>query len=277
MLFGKEKTLSQVVDVFVRVNGGGQKLSASDLMLSVATGEQGDVDIHLKMKDAIDNIAAKTAENGFVTDKELVLTAGLMFTGAVSLSLQKRENYERSRIIQILSDWDNIIEAFANAARYIEHIGFVGKKLTSKNLILPNAYYFYKNGLDEGHKSGTSLRARCDRIFIRQWLLRAMINSVFSDGTGSTLVSIRRLLDETTKKQFPLNDLMEAKIKKSLDIDEENLEEILSLKYSDGRIAPLLVELAKDDSCREYQVDHIWAKNLLLSKNIERTFAECLR
>ena len=33
----KDKTLPEVVDIFVRVNSGGQKLNSSDLMLSVAS------------------------------------------------------------------------------------------------------------------------------------------------------------------------------------------------------------------------------------------------
>ncbi len=260
----KEKSLSQVVDIFVRVNSGGEKLNASDLMLSVATGEQGDTDIHLKMKEAIDYISNETSDNGFVADKELILTAGLMFTECASLSLQKRENYERRTITRILEEWDKIVEALAVAAKYIEYIGFVGTKLTSKNLILPIAYYFYKNNLGENHQLSTSLRARQDRVFIRQWLLRAMINSVFSDGTGSTLIAIRKIIKDNVGKCFPLQQLMAEKIKKPLTIDEDTIDEILEKwKYSDGRIAPLLAELAKDYTGRIFDVDHIQPKAVL--------------
>ena len=220
------KDLGQVVDIFVRVNSGGQKLSASDLMLSVATGEQGEEDIQIKIREAIDTISAATTntETGFLADKELILTAGLLCTGANSLSLQKKENYQRVRINAILEKWDDIVDAISNAAQFIERIGFNGRKLTSKNLLLPIAYYFYINKLDDKHASSLKLRARRDRVYIRQWLLRAMINSIFRDGTGSTLISIRNVIDVYGQQYFPLDRLMNASGARSLIISDDKVE-----------------------------------------------------
>ncbi|MBQ9841995.1 MAG: DUF262 domain-containing protein [Clostridia bacterium] len=263
--------ISSVVEIFVRVNSGGQKLSASDLMLSVATGEQSDSDIHMKIKEAIDLISAATNDNGFKPDNEVILTAGLMFTGAASLSLKKKENYSREQITLILNNWDNIITAIKNAAQYLEHLGFNGDKLTSKNALLPIAYYFYKNDLDDKHKDRSNLRARRDRVFIRQWLLRSMITGVFSDAIGGTLLRIRALIDRSKKKYFPLDDLMDEKIKRSLNVEDEQIENMLNWKYGDVRIIPLLMDLAEDCSGAKYQADHIWPKSVLLSKKATRS------
>lgn len=262
--------ISNVVEIFVRVNSGGQKLSASDLMLSVATGEQSDCDIHVKIKEAIDLISSSTNDSGFKPDNEVILTAGLLLTGANSLSLKKKENYARERIALILDNWDSIITAVKNASQYLEHLGFNGEKLTSKNAILPIAYYFYKNKLDDKHKDRNNLRARRDRVYIRQWLLRSMITGVFSDAIGGTLLRIRALLDKSNKKYFPLDELMDAKIKKTLNIDEEQIEDMFGWKYGDVRIVPLLMDLAKDCTGNKYHADHIWPKSILLSKKETR-------
>ena len=264
----KDKTLPEVVDIFVRVNSGGQKLNSSDLMLSVASGEQGDVDIHVKMQEAIDEInsSPNNEENGFKVDKELLLTAGLMFTGAEHLSLQKPENYSSKRMNEIFKDqWDAIVEAMKSTVVYIEYLGFNGKKLNGRNLILPIAFYMYKNNLSELHKN-TSARAECDRVFIRQWLLRTIVNNVFAEGTGSTLLQIRNLIDKSTKKHFPLEELMEAEIKKPLSINDEQIDEIVSLKYGDSKIIPIFNELCHESNNPNYQVDHIWPKALITSK-----------
>ena len=273
----ESKELAEVVDIFVRVNSGGQKLSASDLMLSIATGEKEDEDIHVKMREAINAIYSATGGNddtSFVADKELILIAGLMFTGADSMSLQKKENYSRARIHEILDNWDAIIDALCLAAKFIDSLGFVGKKLTSKNLILPVAYYFFKNPtIDEGHITSHTIRARRDRIYIRQWLLRAMINSIFRDGTGSTLKFIRNVIDNKKTDHFPLNYLMEPeqKQKRSLKITDDTIEEILDYKYQDVRVVPLLLELTKGHYKNDYQVDHIWPKATLESmKELKR-------
>ncbi len=264
----KERSLPDVVDIFVRVNSGGQKLDSSDLMLSVAAGEQGDTDIHVRIQDAvveINNVPVKI-EDGFKVDKELLLTAGLLFTGAESLSLKNSDNYSSARMNEIFKDhWDGIIDSLKCSVDYIEYLGFVGKKL-SRNSILPIAYYFYKNQISTSHKNSSSKRAACDRVFIRQWLLRAMLNGVFSDGTGATLRSIRRVLDRTQKAHFPLEDLMIAEVKKPLRIEQQQIEDILDIKYGDPRIIPIFNELEHVASRPNDQVDHIWARAILSSK-----------
>ena len=268
----KNKSLAEVIEIFVRVNSGGQKLSASDLMLSIASGTLGSTDVHVKMQEAIDliNDSVKDVENGFKVDKELILVAGLLFTGAKSLSLQKKENYDRSQMDAVFqTNWDNIIAALSNTVQFIEHMGFNGKKLSSKNLILPVAYYFYKNNLGNSYINGTSNRLKCDNIFIRQWMIRAMVNDVFMDGTGSTLLRIRDVIDADSSKHFPLNVLMVMKIKKPLSISSEQVDEIVAYKYGDSRIIPILMDLG----CRStdtYQVDHIWPKSLILTKTAVR-------
>lgn len=271
----KEKKLTEVVEIFVRVNSGGQKLDSSDLMLSVAAGEQEGSDIHQNLQEAIDEINnnVNDYETGYKIDKQTFLTAGLMLTGADSLSLKKPENWSPSRMNEIFKDhWDAIVEALKCSVNYLEHLGFNGKKLTSKNLLLPIAYYFYKNQLNSNHKNSTSHRACCDRIFIRQWLMRAMMNSVFSDGTGATLVAMRSVMSNTNKDHFPLEDLMQKPIKRPLLIGEEQIEEILDLKYGDSRIKPLFLELTKKASDINYQEDHIWAKSILSSKKEIRKY-----
>jgi hypothetical protein len=264
----KTKSLTEVVDIFVRVNSGGQKLDSSDLMLSVATGEQGDIDIHVLIQEAVEEInnVPKNVDEGFKVDKELLLTSGLLFTGADSLSLKNSENYTPNRMNEIFKKhWDSIIDALKTAVDYVEFLGFVGKKL-SRNSILPIAYYFYKNQILNNHKFSILDRAHCDRVFIRQWLLRAIINGMFSDGTGSTLLQIRRIIDKTTKNHFPLEDFLKTEIKKPLKIEGSQIEEILDIRYGDTRIIPLFNELEHVASRQNDQVDHIWARGILSSK-----------
>ena len=56
---------------------------------------------------------------------------------------------------------------------------------------------------------------------------------------------------------------MEKEIKKPLTEGEDQIEEILNLKYGDSKIIPLLVELGKNRSDSDTQVDHIWPKSTL--------------
>ena len=261
-------SLSKIVEIFVRVNDGGQKLDASDLMLSVASGIDSTQDVRLKINDAIDVITSESdSEEPLKVDKEMILTAGLLLTGAESVSLKKESSYSKQQMGLILSKWDEIIDAMANAVSYIEYIGFKCSKLTSKNLIYPIAFYFYKNKLSSNHKISTKKRAKYDRVLIRQFLLRAMINSLFSDSTGKTLLALRDVIDSSQKAYFPLDELMVKNLRKPLLVTVEQInEEILEWKYPDGRIIPLLKEIAKDSSGTVYQADHMWPKIYLLQQ-----------
>ena len=86
------------------------------------------------------------------------------------------------------------------------------------------------------------------------------------EGTGSTLLRMRDLIDIESGKYFPLDALMKTKIKKELTIkDDEQIEEIQDYKYGDAKIIPLLMDLTQS-SPDTYQIDHIWPKSQLLSK-----------
>ncbi len=258
------KTLAEVGEIFVRVNNGGQKLSYSDLLLSIATGDLDGDDVHDKIEEKIKYINAKGSDEfGFKVDTELLLTAGLMFTNAKSLSLKNPDNYRSEQMKAIFEEhWDDISESLAAAVEYIEFLGFFGNKLTSKNLILPIAYYFYANNLTIEKEKGGNARACCDYIFIRQWLLRSMINSVFSDGIGSTLLRIRNHISSTCK-YFPLDVFMTEEVKKgkTLVIEPEQIPDILDYKKGDARVIPLLMEIAHNSTSKKYDADHIWPQD----------------
>lgn len=261
--------LSKVVDIFVRVNSGGEKLSSSDLMLSVAAGELKDKDVHAYLQDAINEIndAQKNPDTGFNMDKETILTAGLMFTGAESMYLSKSSNYTPERMKLIFeTHWNEIIEALKNTVSYIEYIGFIGRKL-SNSIILPIAYYFYKNKVKDSYKDSSKPAAHCDRIFIRQWLLRSMLKDEFMEGTAATLLKYRELISKTKKNHFPLEEILEKEIKKPLTITEDQIDEIMELKYGDSKIIPLFEELMNRDPEPNTDVDHIWPKAILNKKS----------
>jgi hypothetical protein len=170
--------------------------------------------------------------------------------------------------------WDEISEALAGAVEYIEYLGFAGNKLTSKNLLLPIAYYFYANNISIDKEKGANARACCDYIFIRQWLLRSMINSVFSDGIGSTLLRIRNHITSTCK-YFPLDVFMEEEVKKgkTLIIEDEQAEDILEYKKGDARVIPLLMEISHNSTSKKYDADHIWPQvSISTNKAIRKNY-----
>ena len=260
-------SIAQVVDIFVRVNSGGQKLDDADLILSIASGEGSD-SFYETLANTVEDIMSLTTES-FPCDKKFLLSVSLFFIGAKSLSLRKSENYSRETINRILYNWDNIIESLGNALIFIEKLGFDLSKLSSNNIVVPIAYYFYLTNRSSKYFDQKNDEAKKDRAFIRQWILRVMLTGVFAEGTGSTLISIRSLLDrsvkENGKRYFPLDDFIKEKIKKPLSISDDHASEILEWKYGDRRIVPLLMEISPEVSFDKYTLDHIWPQTYMKS------------
>lgn len=262
----KNKDLAEVVDIFVRVNSGGQKLSASDLMLSIASGSS-DVDTQRQISEAIELIRhTPKSDAEFPVDKELIIRAGLMFTGAESLSLSNKDNYSKEKIESIFVDnWDEIIESLQNGVKLLEWLGFNVAGL-SKNLLLPVSYYLYKKNPNNSYFTVTSGKDSNDKLLIKQWVIRAIIRSIFRDGTGSTLIITRNIIDSSPIDHFPLGKFLEEDAARNLRIGEESIDEILRMSYSDSAVRPLLAVLSKQIDVTSFNVDHMWPQSIIASK-----------
>lgn len=259
-------SLPEVVDIFVRVNSGGEKLDDADLILSIASGESEEESFYDKISESIDEIQT-AANKEFKCDKKYILSLALLCVGANSLSLKKPENYSRQMITRIIDAWDAIIEKTKGALVFIEKLGFdVGKISTS--LVIPVAYYFYKT--NRGIDYYDSVTSKYDRVYIRQWIFRTIINGVFDEGTGASMLRIRTLIDEACDDgltYYPLDRFIEKAIKKPLLVSDEQISDIFDWKYPDPRIKPLLMELSPSIPNNEYTMDHIWPKTILTSKS----------
>lgn len=263
---GPKRKLTDVVEIFERVNSRGQSLTGTDLMLSMASVTAGQ-DMQRQIDEAIKKVAAATGDDGFVPDKAFILTAGLMAIGAKSISTTARENYKPKMVKRLYDNWQEIVDSICNAAVYVSELGFNGKKIR-KTYMHPIAYYFYKRGDSIDAKkwcSSTKAEAKADRKNITQWLLRAQIKQIFVEGSGATLLSIRDTMDKAfanAKSQsdlcFPLEQLRDNAGARSLEITEDDVNNVLEYKSSNPTTYPLLVVLLSGSAGNTYEIDHMW-------------------
>lgn len=256
--------LNEVVDIFVRVNSGGQKLDDADLILSIASGDNADESFYDKVSSAVDEIQSATNKE-FKCDKKFILSVALIFIGADTISLKKPENYSRKSVEKITAIWDTIIDKIKAAIIFVEKLGFDVSKMSS-SIVIPIAYYFYKTNRSVNYYDQVS--SNKDRIYIRQWIFRTIINGVFDEGTGKTLIRMRTLIDEAIIQTpcFPLGKFFEKAIKKPLLIQPNQVEDILDWKWPDYRITPLLMEISPSIPNGEYSMDHMWPRTFLTTK-----------
>lgn len=266
------RSIEDVVKIFERVNNNGKAVSGVDLMLSLATVASGNEDMQTKIEASIRRVSAATpSSNSFVPDKNFILTAALLALQADSLSTSSVQNFAPKRVAKIYEIWDDIVDAICNASIYIDRLGFDGKKLR-KSYMHPIVHYFYKMSQKKGPINASSYfdslknpNAKHDRFAITQWLIRALVNNIFVDGTGPTLKRIGKTIDDYFKNEpnpvFPLSLLRQNAGSRSLEVSVGLIgEKILSLKSKDNETLPLLTLLFSGGIQTRYEVEHMWPR-----------------
>lgn len=265
------KDLSEVIEIFIRVNSQGKALEASDLILSSATANIFEEDIHEIIRVAVSDLNDTTTSD-WIT-KDFILQTGLMCIESETLSFGSAKVYRNQETLKdiFVNKWQYILKAIRLAITFVEHIGFKGMDIP-KSILCVLAYYFYQK--PELKLNYVKLKQSThDRILIRQWILRAIINSVFVDGTGSTLLRIRKLLSGNCQKDFPLQLLLDADDRRSFKIDESAVDSILKFKFSEKRTLPLLAEISGYVDVTEKETDHIFARsNIVTKKNFKSLY-----
>ncbi|GAA8895230.1 hypothetical protein VN0919_09430 [Helicobacter pylori] len=139
----KEKNLNKVLNIFIRVNSGGVKLSYSDLLMSILTASFSS-DIREKMNELVDALKEKGFPN---VEQDQVLKTCLLLIG--SNTTFELKNFNKNNIKKIEENWEKITESIYNAAKLLETFGYV-KYLGSAYILSTLAYfYFLKQKMDK--------------------------------------------------------------------------------------------------------------------------------
>ncbi len=139
----EEKNLNKVLNIFIRVNSGGVKLSYSDLLMSILTASFSS-DIREKMNELVDALKLKGFPN---VEQDQVLKTCLLLIGKDTTFELK--NFNKNNIKKIEENWEKITESIYNAAKLLETFGYV-KYLGSAYILSSLAYfYFLKQKMDK--------------------------------------------------------------------------------------------------------------------------------
>ncbi|GAA8144996.1 hypothetical protein HpBT117_13550 [Helicobacter pylori] len=131
----KEKNLDKVLNIFIRVNSGGVKLSYSDLLMSILTASFSS-DIREKMNELVDALKDKGFSN---VEQDQVLKTCLLLIGKDTTFELK--NFNKNNIKKIEENWEKITESIYNAAKLLETFGYA--KYIGSAYILSTLAYFY--------------------------------------------------------------------------------------------------------------------------------------
>ncbi|MDI6605077.1 MAG: DUF262 domain-containing protein [Thermoanaerobacteraceae bacterium] len=258
--------LDKVLNIFIRVNSGGTTLSYSDLLLSFATAQWENRDAREEINDFVDEI--NEIGHGFNINKDAVLKACLVLCDMEDITF-KVDNFNRTNMLKIESEWDNITKAIRDALTLISSFGFSRENITSNNLIIPVAYYLKTIGLPNNFEISTSRIE--DRRNIKQWFVSSLLKRVFSFSPDGVLKPVRDIIKQYGSNGFPLEKIIERfkGTNRTLQFTEDDINNLLYSKYGQGDTLVILSILYPwADLRHNFHVDHIFPKSEFTPKRL---------
>ena len=169
-----DQDYDRVLDIFVRANEGGTKLSKSDLLLSMVTSKWNGMNAREEIFNFVDGINVDlTRKNSF--DKDFIMKSCLMLTDLPVA--YKVQNFNNENLDLIRREWPAIKQAVRRGVDLANSFGIDRDNLTSVNALIPIIYYFLKTP-ESSLRGSTPFDARNSSL-IRRWLIKGGIRTGF--------------------------------------------------------------------------------------------------
>lgn len=269
-----DQSADRVLDIFVRANDGGTKLSKADLLMSMITSKWASGSAREEINDFVEHINKGLGAQNKIS-RDLVLKACLVVRDYDVVYNIK--NFTADVIADIEGNWENIRAAIENTFRLLNLHGINGENLGSMNAALPLVYYLY-NSPDFDFR-GSSEFERINAAAMHLWLLNSLLVSAFVGHSDQTISTARATIREHLRvgRDFPIKKLFDAMAKggRLSQVDERTVEELLEMQYGKPRtfVALSLLYRGIDWNGATWHVDHIIPKadaqkNILRGRNL---------
>ena len=185
-----ENTYDEALDIFVRVNSTGRKLSKSDLLFSTLIDgwKEGKENIEGALK------SANSQGDGFNFTRDYLMRLLLVLVDAPTNL--KIESFDQKTIQKIRDNWDDLAKAFADMVNMLASIGISDGFLTSYNSTMPLVYYLYKGG---------TLKSDEAKREARKFLSISMAKRLFGVASNDSLRNTRNALQSYDCKKNPFS------------------------------------------------------------------------
>ncbi|WP_249406092.1 GmrSD restriction endonuclease domain-containing protein [Helicobacter pylori] len=256
----KEKNLNKVLNIFIRVNSGGVKLSYSDLLMSILTASFSS-DIREKMNELVNALKGKGFPN---VEQDQVLKTCLLLIGKDTTFELK--NFNKNNVKEIEENWEKITESIYNAAKLLETFGYAGH-LGSAYILSSLAYfYFLKQKMDKN-----------DEEQALKFVRNAQIMGYFGGSTDTKLSIISHSIKEARTFEAFNHNLAKHQTC-PLEITNDAIEGMVFFDRH-SRVFPVLQILYPNLNYKTttFHIDHIYPKSKFKKGNekLDKDFYEC--
>jgi uncharacterized protein with ParB-like and HNH nuclease domain len=174
-----------VLEIFIRVNSGGTKLSKTDFLFSVLVKnwkEGKDL-----IKDLVEKIQDKIGESSRIDGDYILRTS--MYLLEFDTKIKITDFSSEENIDKIKDNWDKLSKAIESAFALVHSWGFDKNCITSFSAIMPIAYYLYTK--HKGMKKNVSLLPKKEKDFLKKFFILAQINQLFGASVNNVLTKVR--------------------------------------------------------------------------------------
>ena len=181
-----ENTYDEALDIFVRVNSTGRKLSKSDLLFSTL------IDGWKEGKENIEKLleTMNYKGDGFNFSRDYLMRLCLVLVDA-NTNL-KINSLTQKTIKAIRENWAKINKSLDKLSSILADIGISNENLTSYNATMPIAYYLFKGG---------KIKSDEDKKEVRKFLSVSMAKRLFGVASNSSLNLTRNTLKDIDCKK----------------------------------------------------------------------------
>lgn len=271
----READLDKVLQIFIRINSGGTKLSYSDLLLSIATASWKGTDARQAIHAFVDELNSYNDELTF--DQDFVLKSALVLSDISDVKF-KIENFNAQNMKTIEQAWPSIKTALSLAVQLASSFGLTDRSLLSANALIPIAYYLKKIEAAESYLNSST--AANDRAVIRAWLTKVLLRGTFGSMADTILSALRGVLHASTLTTFPEKDINErlTQLNRSVKFTVDEVQNLLGLQYQNRQTFLVLSLLYPNfDFSNGFHIDHVYPRSKMterrLAKEVNQTDA----
>lgn len=269
----EEQDLDKALNIFIRINSGGEPLNFSDLLMSIAVANWSEKDARKEIHKLVDNIRDK----GFNISKDLILKTFLyLYSRDIKFSVT---NFSKENAKSFEIEWERIRDAILSTFDLIKTFGFTDHSLTSKNSIIPIIYYLYHRNIYKDF--ATKIEFKNDRKIISKWLHIVLIKRIFGGNSDNVLSQIRKTFTDNITEvkikdhidSFPIDTIF-THVRKNMSVGDDFIEDIL-LTQMENQYAFSILSLLypsldyKNNNFHKDHVHPISSFDLLLEKDKE--------
>jgi hypothetical protein len=187
----RKEDIDSAIEVFTRINTGGQTLTLFEIMSAKTYDEEQDFD----MEDRFQKLLKELEERKYDTISSSVVLSVL------SLILSKNKECKRKVILQldkqaIIDIWDDVISALKESVDYFRSVYRipVSAILPYDSLLVPFSYFFY---FQKEKPKGEQIK------FLEEFFWRMSLSSRYSSSTESKLAQDIKRIDEILNGDRP--------------------------------------------------------------------------